>query len=306
MLKSLSRMSSFERYSCGVIWSGSESMMSRRVEVFGRLSMANCLSGCMLMSFSLDILVLAECKKIYKRSFFQDHLTMSLDEIDNEKMQEVLHLLEKHPEGLGKNEVKRSLDGVVSPNTVDDKIDFLLDNGFMMVVPDDENYRRGMRRKYVLLDSIDLYLEFLNKIVTETQKYIIPLKKYVENTKEINMDFLKMIVYPVNPAYRLPHLLSVISSWNHDWLNNSRLMKEILFVWFQSFKEIYSILGPVGIMPNIDKVNQTQREERKSIEAVIDNKIADGVDLFDKMDENFLNFYRDPKQKLDTIYQDIK
>jgi hypothetical protein len=298
-------MSSFERYSCGVIWSGSESMMSLRVEDFGRLSMANCLSGCMLMSFSLDILVLAECEKIYSNYYILDQLGMSLTSYDDEDIDLIVNLFKAFPEGLGKREVWRYLEGRVSRNTIDKKMKVLIESGFIKVEPDEENYRQGQSKNYVLKESFELYLEFLNKILSETGKFIIILSNYLESSDNVNSNLIRMLEGVVGTAYRLPHFLDVIHSWSSGWLNNEKLMKDLLFLWYVSYREVNSIIDRF-VKENIEKVNQTQREERKNVENVIDNKIIDGVDLFDKMDENFLNFYRDPKQKLDTLYQDIK
>jgi len=225
---------------------------------------------------------------------------MSLDWSEDEKLELIIDLFKEHPTGLGKRETWRFLKGKLSKNTIDDKIDFLLRRGWMHVEPDDENWRQGQPRRYILKETYDLYKAFLERIKIETEKYVNVLNKYLASSKEFDKSFQALTVY-IEKSYSLPRLLDAVSTWNSGWKDDMEVMSEILSLWYRSFREVNKIIDKI-VSRNIDKANRDTRELRKSIE----KRHSIEVDIFDKFDTEYLNFYRKPEQKLNTLYQSIK
>lgn len=225
---------------------------------------------------------------------------MSLDWSEDEKLELIIDFFKEHPTGLGKRETWRLLEGILSRNTIDDKIDILVKRGWMHIEPDDESWRQGQPRRYFLTEAYDLYKEFLERIKSESEKYIYVLNKYLESSKEFDKKFQVLTVY-FEKSYSLPRLLSSISTWNLGWKDDMEVMSEILSLWYRSFREASKIIYKI-MSRNIDKVNRDTREIRKSSEK--SHSIV--VDVLDKLDTEYLNLYRKPEQKLNKLYQDIR
>ena len=225
---------------------------------------------------------------------------MSLDWREDEKLELIIDLFKEHPTGLGKRETWRFLEGILPSNTIDDKIDFLLKRGWMHVEPNDESWRRGQSRRYILTEAYDLYKDFLERIESETEKYIYVLNKYLESSSEFDIIFQALILY-IEKSYCLHRLLDAISTWDSGWKNDMEVMSDILRLWYHSFREVSEISNKI-VSRNIDKLNRDTREFRKFIEKSREIE----VELLDKFDTECLNFYRKPEQKLNTLYQDIE
>jgi DNA-dependent RNA polymerase auxiliary subunit epsilon len=225
---------------------------------------------------------------------------MSLDWSKDEKLELIIDLFKEHPTGLGKRQTWRLLEEILPRNTIDDKIDFLVKRGWMHVEPDDKSWRRGQARRYILTEAYNLYNEFLEQIKRESEKFMNVLNKYLESSKEFDKSFYDLTIY-FDKIYSLPRLLKVISTWDSGWIDDKEAMSEILSLWYSSFRELIEIYDRI-VSNNIDKINRDMRELRKSIE----NNHETEIEFFDKLDTEYLNFYKEPEQKLNTLYQDVK
>lgn len=224
---------------------------------------------------------------------------MSLSVLDEEQLNLITDFFNEHPSGLGKREIWRSLKGQISRNTIDKIIAYLIKTGSMRVEPNEDSRRQGQKGRYILIESNDFYKEFLEKIGSETKKYVFILDTYVESSIETEPNINALIKY-TQKVYTLYHLMEVLDSWNVDWKNDMEVMREILDLWYLSYRKVNRIIGKI-VLKNLDTINRNLREQRKNIEKNHPGEVFQ-LDKF----EAFLNFYRKPEQKLDALYQDIE
>jgi hypothetical protein len=233
-------------------------------------------------------------------------------------------LLEKHPEGLGFNEMaefftKKKRDrpsrGRVEPhmakNTLRKYLYYMINDGLVKTEP--EKRRWGQQQKFILTDKHNNYKKLKRLIKSETKEYVSFIKRLDKLCDSIKYDNVEVmdklfrtetsLMYKIKQFYSIPTIVRQVISWNPNWISDRYAIIEILVDLFESYYDVDYALNKY-----LDKRNDLHKILDDRFNKLIkeyEDKYPDETKTLDDIDIQYLNIFKDRKMSLDMKDNEI-
>ena len=170
----------------------------------------------------------------------------------------ILDTLIQNPEGLGFRQLAKKLKNEMAPDTLRKQLNYLCQIRLISKKPD--NPRKGQKIIFKLKESYTFYKDLIKSIEKETSK-LIQFLDTIKNEKNIDINIIDGFSESMFRYYSIPSIVGQIATYRYEWENNEQLMRDILFICYKSYMELWGTFEKILLRDDLKKM----RIEKASI-----------------------------------------